>query len=173
MRLLGAILAGGQSQRFGSDKALALYKNTRLLDHALAGLSRFCDQVIVVGREDGIADWPTSGRGPLAGIAGAMLYAQAHGFEHVLVVGVDAHPLPDDLLSKLSPGPAFVDDQPVVGLWPVHVIDTLQIILKGRGPYSLRALIEKTHARAVQFAHPLANINTPADLAALEKRHGL
>ena len=51
MRLLGAVLAGGRSSRFGSDKAEALLHGRSLLDHAIEALSAQCDSVIVVGRE--------------------------------------------------------------------------------------------------------------------------
>lgn len=171
--LLGAVLAGGQSRRFGSDKALALYQKKRLIDHATAALAHWCAQVIIVGRDGAVADWPTAGRGPLGGLAGACLYAEQHGFENILVTGVDSLMLPEDLLAQLTPGPSFVEDQPVVGLWPVTVGHVVRDILKGPGPYALRTLATQTAARGVRFAVPPANINRPEDLADLEKRHGL
>lgn len=173
MRVLGAVLAGGQSQRFGSDKALARFRGLPLLDHAIAGLARWCETVVVVGRAGGVPDWPGPGRGPLAGLAGALLHAQDQGYDAVLAASVDAVLLPDDLLERLAPGPAYVADQPVVGLWPVGVIGAVQEILGGAGRHSLRALAERTGARAVQCGKPLANINTRSDLDQLENDHGL
>ncbi len=44
----GAILAGGQSSRFGSDKALHLWHGKSLIEHARSGLKN-CDDCFVVG----------------------------------------------------------------------------------------------------------------------------
>src|SRR3546814_5673419 len=58
VKTLGAVLAGGRSSRFGSDKALAMLGGRTLLDHAQAALRPHCDALIVVGRGEGLADWP-------------------------------------------------------------------------------------------------------------------
>ncbi|HSF13587.1 MAG TPA: NTP transferase domain-containing protein, partial [Erythrobacter sp.] len=51
-KLLGAILAGGQARRFGSDKAQALYQGARLIDRVASALAAQCESVIVCGREE-------------------------------------------------------------------------------------------------------------------------
>jgi len=175
-QLLGAVLAGGRSSRFGSDKALALLDGRTLLDHAVARLADWCGTVVIAGREGGIrgatavADWPAPGMGPLGGIAGALRAARAAGAEAVLTCGVDSPGLPDDLPERLFPGPAHVADQPVIGLWPVGILPALEAILAGSGRHSLRALAEATGARAVHLDHAPHNINRPADLDALLRR---
>lgn len=177
MARLGAVLAGGQSSRFGSDKALALLHGRPLLDQAIAALSCQCDAVVVVGRSDApvpvLADWPAPGMGPLAGLAAALRHGAAHGFGEVLVCAVDSVGLGETLAAELSPAPAYVASQPVIGLWPVTALATIEAILAGTGKHSLRALAEATCARPVQLVTNPANINTPADLAALEHGHGL
>ena len=45
MKLLGAILAGGRSSRFGSDKAFALLNGKPLIDHVIAALAAQTDAV--------------------------------------------------------------------------------------------------------------------------------
>ena len=76
MKILGAILAGGQSRRFGSDKAVATWHGKALLDHVADALRPSCAQLIVVGRTwpglETIADYPAPGLGPLGGLAGAL-----------------------------------------------------------------------------------------------------
>ena len=106
MRTLGAVLAGGRSSRFGSDKALAMLDGRSLLDHAVAALRPHCDAVIVVGRGE-IADWPRADMGPLGGIAGALIHAADQGFDQVLTASVDCVRLPADLRALLEPAPAF------------------------------------------------------------------
>lgn len=175
--ILGAVLAGGQSTRFGSDKALAELGGRTLIARAVDALSGLAEHVVVVGRETAPAptlpDWPRPGMGPLAGIAAALHHARDKGYEAVLTCGVDSAGLPDDLLEQLSPAPAYVADQPVIGLWPAIAAEAVEVILAGQGRHSMRALAEAVGARAVKLAAEPANINTAADLAAAEKRHGL
>ncbi|MBK9011961.1 molybdenum cofactor guanylyltransferase [Novosphingobium sp.] len=174
--ILGAVLAGGQSSRFGSDKALAELDGATLLARAVDSLSAWCDHVVVVGREEAPAptlpDWPCAGMGPLGGIAAALRFARDEGYEAVLTLGVDAAGLPDDLPALLAPAPAYVASQPVIGLWPASAADAVAAILRGSGKHSLRALAEATGARAVRLGREPANINTEADLAALRGQAG-
>ena len=175
--ILGAVLAGGQSSRFGSDKALAELGGETLLARAVATLSGWCDQVVVVGREQAPAltlpDWPRPAMGPLGGIAAALRHARGAGCSAVLSCGVDSVGLPDHLPALLDPAPAYLADQPVVGLWPVEALAQVEAILDGTGRHSLRALAERIGARAVQLDAGSGHIATPEDLAELEQRHGL
>lgn len=174
---LGAVLAGGQSSRFGSDKALAVLDGQTLLTRAVATLAQWCGTVVVVGRSEApaptIPDWPRAQMGPLGGIAAALRHGAATGHGDVLTCGVDSVGLPDDLPVQLAPAPAYLADQPVVGLWPASAASDVAAILAGPGKHSLRALAERLGARAVTLDAAPANINTPADLANLEKRRGL
>ena len=124
--ILGAVLAGGKSTRFGSDKALAELAGESLLIRAVDMLSGWCEKVVVVGREEAPAptlpDRPHPGMGPLGGIAAALYDARDEGYELVLTCGVDSVDLPENLPELLSPAPAYLADQPVVGLWPVSAI---------------------------------------------------
>lgn len=172
--ILGVVLAGGQSSRFGSDKALAQLAGHSLLARAADLLAGWCEHVVVAGRETAPAptlpDWPQPGMGPLAGIAAALHLAADQGYDAVLSIGVDAPDLPDDLLALLAPAPAYLAAQPVIGLWPVSAVTAIETILEGTGKHSMRAFAEAIGARAVQLTSDPANINTPADLAAAEQR---
>ena len=175
--ILGVVLAGGQSSRFGSDKALAELDGNTLIARAVGQAGGWCDDVLVVGREQApaptIPDWPRAGMGPLGGLAAALRHAAGKGYDAVLSIGVDAPLLPHDLPALLAPAPAYLAAQPVIGLWPVGALPVIEAILLGQGKHSMRALAEATQARAVTLASIPANINTPEDLAGLEHRHGL
>lgn len=175
--ILGAVLAGGQSSRFGSDKALAVLGGETLIARAVDLLSGWCEKVIVVGREQAPAptlpDWPRAGLGPLGGIAAALHDARDEGYEAVLTCGVDSLGLPESLPRLLSPAPAYLADQPVVGLWPIAAIKPIEAILRGTGRHSIKAFAEAIGARALNVGAASMNINTPEDLAEAEKRHGL
>jgi molybdopterin-guanine dinucleotide biosynthesis protein A len=175
--ILGAVLAGGMSSRFGSDKALAEFRGHTLLAHAVDTLSGWCEHVIVVGRATAPAptlpDWPRAGMGPLGGIAAALHHARDEGYEFLLTCGVDSLALPEELPELLMPAPAFVESQPIIGLWPASVVKAVEDILHSEGPHSLKRFTAAIGARAVKSLTDPANINTQADLAALEQRHGL
>ena len=175
--ILGAVLAGGLSTRFGSDKALAELAGRTLIARAVDALSGWCEYVVVVGRETAPAptlpDWPRPGMGPLAGIAAALHLARDEGYDAVLTCGVDSALLPDGLPELLAPAPAYLAEQPVIGLWPATALEAIETILTGSGRHSMLQFAEALGARAVKSSAEAANINTPADLAELEKRHGL
>ena len=121
-----------------------------------------------MGRHDAgrisIPDEPPGGNGPLAGLNAALIYARDDGFTHVLTSGVDVPNLPKTLAETLAgDGPAIVQSQPVVGLWPVEVAAELGGFLKDGGR-ALYAFAEKAGARLVRFDPPLLNVNTPDDL---------
>lgn len=169
--LLGAVLAGGQSRRFGSDKALAEVDGRQLIALAVEALSGWCDHVVITGRDFGPApclpDWPRAGMGPLAGLAAALRYAADEGYAAILSCGVDCPGLPQDLPGLLSPAPACLASQPVIGLWPVTATAAIEAILEGSGRHSMRALAEATGARLVETASPIANVNFREDLGKL------
>lgn len=172
--ILGAVLAGGQSRRFGSDKALAQLDGHTLLVLAVDTLAGWCDHVVVVGRAQAPAptlpDWPRAGMGPLAGLAAAMHHARDEGYETILTCGVDSVGLPDDLPAALGAAPACLRSQPIVGIWPAEAAHLVEAILQGEGPHSVYRLAEAASARLVDIAVPPANLNTPTDLAAFNNR---
>ncbi len=163
MRTLGAVLAGGRSSRFGSDKALATLDGQTLLDHAMTALRPHCDLVIVVGRGE-VADWPRPDMGPLGGIAGALMHAANAGFDRVLTAPVDCVRLPDNLRALLEPAPAFLETQPVIGLWSVTALNELRAMLEDGSDLAVKAYARRIGARAVQSDFVPPNVNSLADL---------
>lgn len=170
--VLGVVLAGGQSCRFGSDKALAEIDGESLLSMMVSAIRQYGKTVVVAGRDDApvptVPDWPRAGLGPLGGLAGALIYAQANGFASVLTCGVDSIGLPDGLLQMLSPPPAILDSQPVVGHWPTTVLPQLQDFLADEGKNAMWRFADAVGAVRVASSQPPANINRPDDLAALD-----
>ncbi|RPF71149.1 molybdenum cofactor guanylyltransferase [Aurantiacibacter spongiae] len=172
--ILGAVLAGGQSTRFGFDKAQARLDGRTLLARAVDALSGWCEFVVIVGRESGpapcIPDWPRAGMGPLAGVAAALRLAEDEDYDSVLTCGVDSVALPGDLLDLLSPAPAYLAVQPVIGHWPTAGAATADAVLHSDGRHSMLAFAEAIGARGVESGDPPGNINTPADLARHDRR---
>ena len=175
--ILGVVLAGGNSSRFGSDKALAEWGGKPLLAHAVDALARQSDAVVIAGRETGpapcIPDWPEPGMGPLGGIAAGLRHAEANGFESIMTCGVDSPDLSQIELARLRSPPCYLADQPVIGHWPLSAARVVETILMRDSRHSMREFAEAIGARGVKSDAKAANINTPADLAAAEKRNGL
>ncbi len=81
--LVGTILAGGKSSRFGSNKAFALINNERLIDRSVRLLSKWCSPVVVVanrleeyiGIEAVLVSDIIPERGPLVGVYTALLFS--------------------------------------------------------------------------------------------------
>jgi len=170
MKALGAILAGGKAQRFGSDKAAALWRGRPLIDWVADALEAQCEAVVLCGRQaDGfvcLTDAPEAGLGPLGGLNAALRYASLHGYTHVLSAGVDAPNLPPSLRDTLAgPGAAIVANQPVVGLWPSALRADLDGYLADGGR-ALYGFAESVEAQRVTLAAALLNINHPNDLEA-------
>jgi molybdopterin-guanine dinucleotide biosynthesis protein A len=174
--VLGAVIAGGKSTRFGSDKALAQLDGRALIDRVAETLAEQTADVIVVGREhgdmDSAPDAPAPDMGPLGGIAGALVQARARGYSAVLTAPCDAVDLPDDLRTRLFPYPAYVESLPVIGLWPASAADDAMAILESDEKHSIKGFAARIAARAVQLPRDPVNINTAADLERVQ-RHGL
>lgn len=172
--ILGAVLAGGQSTRFGSDKALAELDGRTLLAGAVDALSGWCEHVVVVGRETAPAptlpDWPRAGMGPLGGLAAALHHARDEGYDAVLTCGVDSALLPENLLELLGEGPACFSDQPVIGIWPARLADVVEDLLHSDQRHSMYHFAELAGARQIGGGDLPANVNTPADLEELRNR---
>lgn len=165
-KILAAVLAGGASSRFGSDKALALHNGQPLIAHVISALVPQADALVVCGRPwpgyASVADLPTSGLGPLGGLCAALDHAVTHGFDAVLCAPCDTLGLPTDLADRLSPGPAVAAGQRVIGMWPSHLAPTLRGHLETSADRSLRVWMALTGACEVDCGS-FTNINYPGD----------
>lgn len=162
---MGAVLAGGASRRFGSDKALHIWCGRSLIRHVIDAIRPQVSALVVVGRdfpgEDTVADRDAT-EGPLGGLCAALCAARARGFDAVLTSGCDLLGIPFNLAERLTPGPAIAAGQPLLGLWPVGLADQLKAHLAA-GNRSLRSWVAASEATAIDFG-PITNINTLHDL---------
>jgi molybdopterin-guanine dinucleotide biosynthesis protein A len=107
--VLGLVLAGGQSRRFGSDKAFALLDGQAIL-------SRVCDRAtlqvdkLFVNRNDctGLEEtYPRlrdgfPGEGPLAGVLAGLEYAAVNEFSRIATFPCDSPFFPLDTVKRLA-----------------------------------------------------------------------
>ena len=181
MKRLGAIIAGGQSRRFGSDKAAVLIDGKALIDHVADGLRLHVDALVVVGREwpelMSIPDRPNPQMGPLGGLCGALCYAQRNGFDAVLTTGCDTLPVADYAklrtaklgTAKLgtSEAPYVVLGQRLSGLWPASLARALERHLATETNWSVRKWMAICGAVEVDLGMEFHNLNRVSDLERL------
>lgn len=174
-RILGAILAGGRSNRFGSDKALARMADGRtLIDHAMAGLAPHVATVVICGREGGLPDRPAPDMGPLGGLNAALHHALDHGFAGVLTTGCDMPLYPAALPAALiGEGAAILKGQQLLGWWPATLSPQLDAHLAEDNNRSIHGWLARIGARMVAMPGlVLPNVNRPEDLANLSRDGG-
>ena len=167
-RILGAVIGGGQSRRFGSDKALAMIDGQPMMAHVIAALRPQVAAIVICGRAwldfECLADQRAPHSGPLAGLESALRHAADTGFDGVVSVPVDTLPLPADLVERLAgSGPAVFEHQYLIGYWPVTCLADLEDQLAS-GAFGVRAWISRARARLVSEPFAITNINRPADI---------
>lgn len=171
MRLLGAVLAGGRSSRFGSDKAAALLPDGRtLLDHAVAAITPHVEAVVVCGRDiEGmtcLADRPAPDMGPLGGLSAALHHAVEEGFDAVLTTGCDMPVYPVALAEALvGDCAAVLKGQQLAGFWPASLAIEMDAHLAEDNNRSIYGWLDRIGARIVDRTDiVLPNINRQEDL---------
>ena len=170
-RILGAVLAGGASRRFGSDKALAPLAGAPMLDHVVKTLAPQVAELVICGRSwRSLRALPDAGAeriGPLAGLESALRHAAANGFDAVLTTPVDVVPLPHDLTARLAgPRAAVFEDQWLIGFWPAQLHAPLARFL-ATGDRRWHAWMREAGAARIPEPHPLHNLNTREQWAAV------
>ena len=109
MNAFGAILAGGESRRYGAPKALAEVGGQRIIDRVMDALGSACEDLVLVANEPALfADLrlPTRpdlrpGLGALGGIHAALAWAAEEGRPGVLAVACDMPFLSPALLIRI------------------------------------------------------------------------
>jgi molybdopterin-guanine dinucleotide biosynthesis protein A len=187
--LPGVILAGGRSRRMGRDKAFVELGGQRLIDRVAARLAPQCAALAVSAADPAafaglglpvLADPVPGYAGPLAGVLAALDWAAARGDGVVATAPVDTPFLSPDLVARLAAAatagrPAVAADaaggwHPALAVWPVGLRAALAAALAA-GQRRAADFARAQGAVAVTFAAgSLANLNTPADLAAAEAR---
>jgi molybdopterin-guanine dinucleotide biosynthesis protein A len=191
--MVGMVLAGGRSVRFGGEKAAAELAGTALLIWASRRLQRTCSTVAAnvrsgtqaeaIARANGLPvlyDMPGDALGPLAGVKVGLMWARDLGATTLAVSPCDVPLLPDDLFVRLGAaadgGPAVAEtaggDQPLCALWPVSALPAVAAALQGGAHPPTWRLLQTLGARRVRFEDEtaFANVNTRADFAAIAAR---
>jgi molybdopterin-guanine dinucleotide biosynthesis protein A len=190
--VLGLVLAGGRSVRFGGEKAAAVLNGKALVLWAAERLQASCAAVAINARPGSEAerlagalavlhDRPGDPDGPLAGIRAGLEWAAGRGASFLAVSPCDAPLLPEDLFPRLiqaarRAGAAVAETpdgaQPQVAVWPVSALPLIETAIAGGEHPPTWRVLEAIGSEKVCFDDPaaFANVNTREDLAVLAAR---
>ncbi|PWU68146.1 molybdenum cofactor guanylyltransferase [Gracilibacillus dipsosauri] len=168
--IIGIVLAGGKSRRFGSPKAFAELNGVPFYCYPVQILSRLCSSVYVVARQQDfdrfnlrkkellMEDHPDFlGEGPLAGLYTVMNQKTSNWY---VVLPIDTPFIHLAHVAKLieeSDGQyqAIIPivngvNQPLIALYH-HSVKNLIMMQLQRKQRSMKALLEKLHVKYVHF----------------------
>jgi molybdopterin-guanine dinucleotide biosynthesis protein A len=193
--LLGVILAGGQSRRYGMSKALATIGGERLVDRVRRALVTAVPEVIVsandpeLGRAIGLPWYPDElpDAGGLGGIHATLGIAAARGASAILAVACDMPFLSPALLARLadaSEADVVIPEsdgrrgvEPLCARYGVACRGPIEAAI-ARGDRRMIAFHDEVHVQRIPIAEVRAlgdpallflNVNTPDDAALAER----
>jgi molybdenum cofactor guanylyltransferase len=193
MRILGAVIAGGQSRRMGQqEKAFLVLDGVRLIDRVVSRVAFQVDDIVINANGDPsrfaslphvvIADLLPDVSTPLAGLHAALSFAAEAGFEALLTVPSDAPLVPLDLVVRLKEagevtGAAHArsggQDHYLTGLWTTAMAKPLERLMLKHDLRRVQDFCSKAKAQRVVWEtlphDPFLNINTPDDLSLAEQ----
>lgn len=190
--VVGVILAGGLSRRFGGgDKCLRALGGQTLLGrvveraapqvgHLIMNASGDAARFTGLGLET-VPDIVGGALGPLAGVLTGMAWAKSHvrGAQWVATFASDAPFLPVDLIDRLyqdatthkadiAMATSNERVHPVFGLWNISLMENLRHALVDEGVRQVRAWASNHKVVKVDFAYeridPFFNVNCESDL---------
>ncbi len=186
--LLGVVLAGGHSTRFGRDKAEARVGGVAMLDRAIRVLAEVVDDVVVVGR----AEWTANveaipdarpGQGPMGGLETALHEARERGHGGVLLLACDLPLVEAELLSEVVSAWSGSDGlaapwrdgrwEPLSAAYGIDVLPEVEACL-ARGERALHVLLNGWEGPVIRVelaraGKALLNVNAPSDLERAER----
>jgi molybdopterin-guanine dinucleotide biosynthesis protein A len=189
--IVGLILAGGRSSRFGREKALAILDGRPFIAHVLEVLASGCAQVAVNAKADSLAaafatenalpclsDALGDPDGPLSGVKAGLTWAAAVGADVLATAPCDTPFLPRDMVDVLAKtggaAVAHTSDglQPLCALWPVSALAHVTAALSSGTHPAIKHVLTTLNAVEIGFedASLFDNLNTPADYQSAEKR---
>ncbi|MEO8813622.1 MAG: molybdenum cofactor guanylyltransferase [Caulobacteraceae bacterium] len=183
----GLVLAGGGSQRFGTEKAVAAFRGRPMMAWSVAALAARCASVAVVAARGSRAeavggaldlvvlrDDPAHPKGPLAGVAAGLKWAAARGAGRLVTLPCDTPLVTAAQIGVLldaagMDGAWAVTDagpQSLCAVWPTRLAAALADRLAGGDHPPVHDWLARIGARAVWFddARVFRNINTRPDL---------
>jgi molybdenum cofactor guanylyltransferase len=194
VKVIGLLLAGGQSRRMGGgDKTLRVLDGVSLLERVIERLKPQVDALVLNANGDParfaefalpvVADSVPGFAGPLAGVLAGLDWAAVHRPDATFIASVatDAPFLPADLVARLTAARQAAEADlacassagrahPVFGLWPLRLREDLRRAIVDDGIRKVDEWTARHRLVTVPFADrpidPFFNANRPEDLQA-------
>jgi molybdopterin-guanine dinucleotide biosynthesis protein A len=184
VQVLGVILVGGASRRYGHDKALALLGGTPLLQWVVDRVRPQVGELAISGDPKPGFILPVipderPNAGPLAALRSILAWSERNGFPLVLTLSCDTPFVPCDIAHVLRMALADHDCavasrggmmHPTCALWKTASRAGVEAIYES-GVRSLHGAISRSSAAIVDFSaaggpggDPFFNINSQADM---------
>lgn len=183
MNYAAAILAGGESSRFGADKAMADLGGEPMIAHVAEVLRGAVHSAVVgharaaalLGAAD-LSDPASAVRGPLAGVLAGLEWAETLGVAWLVTAPCDAPLLPHDVADRLiaaaqaaGVSAAFAATasglHPLCAAWRPALAEPLrEFFSRGVHP-PVRELVPDAARVMFEDEEAFLNVNTPADMA--------
>jgi aminoglycoside 6-adenylyltransferase len=164
--LTGLLLVGGASSRFGSPKALAVFRGETLAERAWRLLGEVCDERIAVGKNGDALELPfpvlDDGIDDRAAVFGLIAGLRAASRDVCVVLPVDCPLVTPALLRSLGDAVAVPRTGPLPGAYSKSMLAELDARV-GKGELSLRGV--NRHVLDLD-ERALLNVNTRMDLLA-------
>ncbi len=183
--LLGAVLVGGQGTRLGGAKPDTPVAGVPMVERVAAAVRAVAVETRLVGRPPATdVGWPTlpdrtPDAGPLGGLEAALVEAEAHDLDAVLLVACDLPLLEPEPLSRLADelGDALAvaparhgGVDAACAIYSIRTLPAVRAALRS-GDRSLHALFRAVGGRGVdpsalgiEPGRHLMNVNVPGDL---------
>jgi molybdopterin-guanine dinucleotide biosynthesis protein A len=190
--ILGVILAGGKSKRFGQEKSQVKLGDKTLLEHSLSKLKSKFDKILIVTNSNTIKDYKTindciEGQlGPLVGVLSAMKWIKKNKFSYnwiatfpcdtpffnisIIEEFYKASKLNDNLLYFVK---SKKKRHNIFGLWSLKLIEILEKDIIENNYRKVEKWANKIGVKTIDVSYddidPFFNINTKEDLIEAEK----
>ena len=194
--ILGVILAGGKSSRFGSNKADAHLGDKTLLEHTISKVENYFLEVLIVSNKESIKinkknvflvkDFIKGQLGPLIGILSAMKWIEQYNkkYKWIATFPCDTPFFDDSIIEKLKNCSISNDHllfflnsrkkrHNIFGLWSLKLIDILEEDIRSNNYRKVELWADKIGVQKVEVNNEgfdkFLNINTSNDLENAKK----
>ena len=194
--ILGVVLAGGKSKRFGDDKTTAKLGNKTLLDHTIEKIEKKFDEILIISNNEkhisikknvfSTKDLIEGHLGPLVGVLSAMEWIKKHkkNYNWIATFPCDTPFFDENLVDKIMNCPKNSSKKlfflksgnrrhNIFGLWSLELKDILLEDIN-KGHRKVEEWANKVGSEIIEINdendYNFLNINTKEDLEKAKKK---